>query len=75
MKEKFRFLCIVVRLSVVLRRCTGFQGIEVVCTPEGFKLVCSFMGTDAFSIHIISILFVILPCIIAFRFSRDLRKS
>lgn len=41
MMEKFRVLCIIVRLSLGLHQCQCevFNGLEVVHTPEGFKLV------------------------------------
>lgn len=41
MKEKIRVLCVIVRLSLRLQQCKGMssQGLEIVETPEGSKLV------------------------------------
>ncbi|ONK64475.1 uncharacterized protein A4U43_C07F26460 [Asparagus officinalis] len=41
MKDKFRVLCSIIRLSLTIQRCQHrtSQGVEVVHTPQGFKLV------------------------------------
>ena len=74
MKEKFRVLCIIVRLSLGLHQCQCkvFNGLEVVHTPEGFKLVCSVVGTSALSSKLISIfhrLQVLIFLILSFSFT------